>query len=170
MAWWSETTLHDQTNVPQIIASFCVQRTNNVEGDIIRCDKISSEASKCSGTMLNILYMYGKSHQNTSKLIFSLEISFATFERPSHIEDHSQWWSSEEHQLYNVQISEVRCMELTTPEFGNITDCDTLVGGFCNFVCNDGYMLEQGSAMRSCMLNGVWSGREPLCAREDKPR
>ena len=63
----------------------------------------------------------------------------------------------------------MRCTELTPPEFGNITACDTVVGSFCNFTCNDGYMLEQGSDMRSCMPNGVWSGREPLCAREYRP-
>ena len=34
----------------------------------------------------------------------------------------------------------------------------------CNFTCDTGYMLN-GSYMRTCQSNGIWSGTDVMCIR-----
>ena len=36
------------------------------------------------------------------------------------------------------------------------------VGGVLNYVCDEGFLLV-GSMMRTCQMNGTWTGDDPIC-------
>ena len=58
----------------------------------------------------------------------------------------------------------VACPVLFAPANGNIDITVTTPGSTVSYSCDPGYVLE-GSAMRMCQTNGVWTGSDPVCNR-----
>ncbi|XP_013391007.1 sushi, von Willebrand factor type A, EGF and pentraxin domain-containing protein 1 [Lingula anatina] len=59
---------------------------------------------------------------------------------------------------------EIRCPVLQAPRHGSISQCDNKLGSSCAFNCSDGYILDKGTAMRTCQENGDWDGAMPGCS------
>ena len=56
----------------------------------------------------------------------------------------------------------VTCSVLLTPENGNKVDSGRDYSDTATFSCSPGYLLK-GSNLRTCQLNGEWSGIQPEC-------
>ena len=62
----------------------------------------------------------------------------------------------------------MECSDLTVSN-GNVTVTGINSRDIANYTCKEGNTLE-GNATIEFLLDGVWSGDEPLCLREsDKP-
>ncbi|XP_013396516.1 sushi, von Willebrand factor type A, EGF and pentraxin domain-containing protein 1 isoform X1 [Lingula anatina] len=59
---------------------------------------------------------------------------------------------------------EVKCPPLSQPDHGTSSACGDRPGDVCEFRCDDGYIMEKGSAMRTCQGNGQWDGTDATCA------
>lgn len=59
-------------------------------------------------------------------------------------------------------IAVISCGDLPTPPNGKKIGSQTTFGASAIFSCNPGYILT-GSAVRECLLSGLWSGMETLC-------
>lgn len=57
------------------------------------------------------------------------------------------------------------CASLTPPTHSVMTVTGLNFGNTTSFVCNAPYNLV-GSAVRTCEINGQWSGVQPTCSRE----
>jgi len=55
----------------------------------------------------------------------------------------------------------IRCLELSAPPNGEISECEPSSGSQCTFSCNPGYILS-GSRQRRCLETG-WTGTAPVC-------
>ena len=60
-------------------------------------------------------------------------------------------------------LAVVDCGLLLHPLNGMRIGDDTVYNSTVEFVCNVGYNLSSGSALRTCLANGLWSGQEPQC-------
>lgn len=59
-------------------------------------------------------------------------------------------------------IAVISCSDLPTPPNGKKIGTQTTFGASAIFSCNLGYVLS-GSAVRECLLSGLWSGMETHC-------
>ena len=72
--------------------------------------------------------------------------------------------------VYFSHFHLVFCPPLTDPTNGQIT-CSVGDDGAlsyedtCTTVCNTGYEVQSGNAMRTCQSNGMWSGTDSQCSR-----
>ena len=57
----------------------------------------------------------------------------------------------------------VGCCSLNDPVNGQVEFSNTTVGSTANYTCNRGYILSNGSSIRTCQANGAWSGSPPSC-------
>ena len=56
----------------------------------------------------------------------------------------------------------VICPPLPSPANGRVSVGPRTPGSVANYSCNTGYQLE-GSVRRTCLNDGTWSEREPIC-------
>lgn len=61
-----------------------------------------------------------------------------------------------------VFLAERSCGNPGVPENGNKNSSSYQYGNSIKFECNVGYTL-QGSAVRTCEDNGLWTGTQPTC-------
>uniref|UniRef100_A0A669E6H5 Kringle containing transmembrane protein 1 n=1 Tax=Oreochromis niloticus TaxID=8128 RepID=A0A669E6H5_ORENI len=61
----------------------------------------------------------------------------------------------------------VSCGWLPTPRNGRKNGTDYLQGSTLSFACNKGYIM-YGSAERTCLGDGTWTGDQPSCITDDK--
>ena len=54
------------------------------------------------------------------------------------------------------------CSPLKNIPYGKVKCTVKTPGGQATYSCNNGYVLE-GKSKRTCLSNGVWSGKEPTC-------
>ena len=71
--------------------------------------------------------------------------------------------------LWAVILSAGICRELPEPRNGDViitrvVDTSITEGSNATYTCNVGYQLSEGQS-RTCMSNGMWSGRKPTCIR-----
>ena len=62
-------------------------------------------------------------------------------------------------------LAAVFCPVLSDPFNGQVVISSRRIGGQAGYTCDQGFVLV-GSDHRTCQPSGVWSGVEPLCARE----
>ena len=66
----------------------------------------------------------------------------------------------------NNIFSVVNCGPLHSPEFGAVSCSDgDLYNSVCRVDCDEGYILT-GSATRTCLDSGLWSGQSGICKRK----
>ncbi|XP_026177714.1 sushi domain-containing protein 2 isoform X2 [Mastacembelus armatus] len=61
----------------------------------------------------------------------------------------------------------VSCGWLPTPRNGRKNGTHYVKGNTLNFSCNDGYKL-YGTAQRTCLDDGTWTGEQPYCITDDR--
>ena len=64
---------------------------------------------------------------------------------------------------YLISVAEVNCRPLRDPHNGMIQFNSTGLGSETTYVCNPGFRLAFGDRIRTCTINGYWSGIMPCC-------
>lgn len=62
-------------------------------------------------------------------------------------------------------IAEGSCGTLPDPENGLVRFTSIVLGGHATFICDQGYVRE-GDYVRTCGVDGTWSGASPTCQRK----
>ena len=57
----------------------------------------------------------------------------------------------------------VNCGELEYPEDGKVVTASTIFKSVAVYICNDGYVIVNGSTNRTCQADGHWTGTKPSC-------
>ncbi len=65
-------------------------------------------------------------------------------------------------------LTEIRCPVLAAPDYGYMSECDNTYESVCEFDCQEGFIMERGSARRSCDESGHWTGSDVVCRRKYK--
>ncbi|XP_068167879.1 sushi domain-containing protein 2 isoform X2 [Antennarius striatus] len=77
------------------------------------------------------------------------------------------------YQNYEARVADlipvVSCGWLPTPRNGRKKGTHYLEGNTLSFACSEGHIL-YGSAERTCLGDGTWTGEQPYCVRERKMR
>ena len=60
----------------------------------------------------------------------------------------------------------VVCPPLSDPVNGAVSVPDASFGGVATYTCNTGYDLT-GAVIRSCQIDGSWSGTPPICEESE---
>ncbi|XP_029694158.1 CUB and sushi domain-containing protein 3-like isoform X4 [Takifugu rubripes] len=101
----------------------------------------------------------GSHYEYGTKIIFTCNPGYHRV-GPSHIQclAHGAWsWRNE-----RPRCRIISCGELPTPPNGKKIGTQHTFGASAIFSCNPGYVLS-GSAVRECLLSGLWSGDEARC-------
>lgn len=64
---------------------------------------------------------------------------------------------------YLTLITEVNCGPLKNVHNGVTQFSSTGLGSEATYVCNSGFRLAFGDRIRTCIIEGYWSGTEPCC-------
>jgi len=64
-------------------------------------------------------------------------------------------------------ITAVDCGSLANPKNGRVELTGTTFGSTATYSCQNGFILV-GSSTRTCQINGLWSGRAPVCSGKDQ--
>ena len=64
-----------------------------------------------------------------------------------------------------ISFSVVNCGPLTSPSHGQVSATSTTFGSVASYICDTGYNL-QGPDIRTCQVDGIWSGTNPTCESE----
>ena len=63
---------------------------------------------------------------------------------------------------YIFVCTEVRCPQLQDPVNGEVIITGDTPSSTATYFCNSGYELK-GAKIRTCQINGEWSGTDPVC-------
>ena len=60
------------------------------------------------------------------------------------------------------------CPELSSPAYGNVSTTGQSIGDNATYTCDSGFELDltNGSEVRTCQADGMWSGYPPACVRK----
>ena len=60
------------------------------------------------------------------------------------------------------------CPDLSLPAYGDVTVTGRSIGDFAIYTCDSGFELDltNGSEVRTCRADGMWSGYPPTCVRK----
>ena len=60
------------------------------------------------------------------------------------------------------------CPVLSPPAYGNVTVSGQSIGDYATYTCDSGFELDltNGSEVRTCRANGMWSGYPAACVRK----